>query len=1042
MARQSQPCLTRLLVAAGFVAIVLQPVSAGPLSEAMPHVKGTRAIVLEQLEQLLAADKELQLIGQGSWLKTPAELAAKSGAASRQYKDPLVGGTSDHDLRLVMEPKREMAARGKWASLSDAERAAIQLADEADMARKWKAVQEDLRRGIAGAFPEKMTVKELEVKLAQYGFTATDAAKAASQGRGAVIDKILQSVNIYSPPQLLKSIVDEKTAADVFRKLGTVPNLAGKEIEGVWGAGAAAATQEFEAGGKLFYSGTSGVRTGFVDLVHAAEKYGPYSFGGAANMSVQWAEKAAQAIGSGDMSLVAKYLKRLKGTWGLAIRKGGLRSDAMRTSLFQLNELIAAAERGEAAALESGLTLQKFLRTARMQSSVLGQLARNPRHVDREIMLAILEAQPASRWETLGSWFRDVWPSAESLAVFERALQGVFLVMSTWQVSGTWGERGMEEALRQAGVEGAMLVSLPVGSLLALTNSLIENAKSFGYNSAVKPQEWREFLAGISSVTGYEGETHSEISVERLAVECVSADEVSRAVEKQAYNISRLKETGVAEESEATKAAREEIRVRLIRNMTPIVQAEWLRARKVLLSRYLELAVDLDERMDLVTPVVSPQPDPVTIDKDGPADASLVLSLGNQLAPITDQLAQMEAAIRPLGGRQHIVVFGYRGTVRWSLDGRTREVSTTTNLKDLLAPVRMTVPGSGTYTGTAVVRLEVRAPSLGLMDEARDVFDAQPIIGRAYEFTVPIAVTVVRGGVKVFREWWDKEQKVVKREYEYVDVAGALPGYEKKRVGFERIYFENGKLAYEARRRENQFEGSLTRYWANGQVFDRVIYKDGSREGAYEAFESDGKPRVEGQFKGDRKAGHWKYFTAGKLETEGDYAPEGTSDSLPYNLINLDRSDVGLYAEYGAKGGTWIAYFPSGKKRSERDLSAAAAFSRSYFDNERNSLESECTKAGCRYWDSDGKEIKRLASHQGGTQQLIEGRLAGDEARGRERARDEDAATGRCDEDHLGIDAVARVDGGIGPQAGDRHVVGAQAHGEALAAAHKRGLPG
>ncbi|MEI6243916.1 MAG: hypothetical protein WCQ64_02625 [Acidobacteriota bacterium] len=938
--------------------LLLRPVSAGPLTDAMPHVKGTRAIVLEQLELLLAADKDLQLVGQGSWLKTAAELASKNGAPSRAYRDPLLiaAGESDHDLRLVMKGREEAALGSKFAALSQAEQAAIRARDEAALAAKWLNVRENLIKNLRAAIPVTSDAKVLEQKLLQYGFSASEAATIAKTGSKNVIETILGSVNLYAPPSLIRTVVDDRTARTVYRGIGGVPNLGGKEVEGVWGVGAPAATQEFEAGGKLFYNGIGGARTGFVDLVHLSEEYGRYSFGGAANMSAQWAEKAAEAIRTGDMSLVAKYLKRLKATWALAIKKGGLRSTSMSTSLSELNAFIAAAETGELAVLSGGRTMEQFLRTARMQSAVLGQLARDSASVDREIMLAILEAQPLSRWDKAGQWFREVWPSAESLAVFERAMQGAFLVFSTWQVSGTWGEKGMEDALRQAGVEGAMLVSLPVGALMSLTNSLLDNAKEFGYNSAVQPQEWREFLDGISSVVGYEGFTKKELSIGGLAVQCVSLDEVRQSVEKQAVAISQLKDTGAAETDE-TRKSRIVIRDKLIARMTPIVSAEWLRERKRLITGYLDLALELDERMNTFAPFVSSASDPIRIEKDGPTTASVSLVTKDDVAALQAQLAKMEAAIRPLGGPQHIVVFSYRGSVSWELNGRKREVSTTTNLKELFNAVSLSLPGAGDYLGTVQFHLEVRAPSLGLMDEARDVYDAQPIIGRTYERKIPFRVNVVLGGVKVFREWWDKEQKIVKREYEYVDQPGALPGYEKQRVGFERIYFENGKLQYEARRKENQLDGPMTRYWDTGAVADTVTYKMGARQGAFLAFDVHGKPVVEGQFLNDRKTGHWKYYDNGVRWIEGDYAADGKQESIPMRLINAPEANSGYEWELGAKTGTWTLYWKSGKKREETDHSPAAAFTRTYYDNAGNSRESECTKSGCRYWDSNGKEI-------------------------------------------------------------------------------------
>lgn len=258
------------------------------LTETLPHIQGTRRIVLEQLETLLSANPQLRVIGLGSWMRSGAQVASKAGGISRVYSDPLLGGTSDTDLKLVME------------------------GEENAVAKQWKALQENLRKGIQRLFPNGADPKAIEKTLLRFGFGAEEAASISRLGPEKIVEKILTTTNVYSPTQLIRHVVDEKTAAATFKRLGTVPNLGGRIVEGVWGEGAAAAVQEFEAGGRLFYtSGNGALRTGFVDLVHMAEGYGRYTLGGAANMSAQWAQKAAEAIAEGDPALVAKYLKRL-----------------------------------------------------------------------------------------------------------------------------------------------------------------------------------------------------------------------------------------------------------------------------------------------------------------------------------------------------------------------------------------------------------------------------------------------------------------------------------------------------------------------------------------------------------------------------------------------------------------------------------------------------------------------------------------------------------------------------------------------------------
>jgi len=713
---------------------------AGNLTSAMPQVQGTRRIVLEQLEALLGADPQLQIIGQGSWLRPGTAAASKIGGVSREYADPLLGGTSDHDLRLVAHMEE-----GKNGLTPNQVR---QLAD------RWKGVQSELRKGIAKVF-EGADPKAAEQILMRYGFTAEQAAAISKQGTGKIVENILKSVNVYSPPQLIRGIVDDKTAAATFEYLGSKPNLAGKVVEGVWGEGAEAAIQEFEQGGKLFYRSANGtLRAGFVDLAHYVEGYGRYSLGGAANMAAQWAEKAAEAAGTGDLKLVAKYLKRLKGTLNLALKKANLGTDALQETLGNLDFFIAKAEAGEQVVLEGGLDLRAFLRKARMRSGLLGQMARNTGSVDRQIMMAILENNPGSRWAKAGEWFQEVWERADNFVIFERVLQGAFLVFSVWQVSGTWGEKGMEQALRQAGVEAAMLASLPVGLIAALANYMLEGAKEAGYDMAVKPQEWSEFLAGISSVKGYEGETSLNRSIEELALKQASVEGVRRTVELQADQISKLKETG-APDSEATASSREAIKEKLIAKMTPIVLAEWLNARKRILTEYLDMALELDYRMNNIIIRTSSNPQFVTLEENGPASAEIRLETDKDIREIQDLLGRMEAKIKPLGGKDKLVQFGYRGSVTWDQDGQKKEVTALANLRDLFQPQPFQFPGRGSHSLSAEFKLEVYVLIGGGLGEAMDVFDAKPLLERVYGRKIPISVevaTIARTKVEPVKE--------------------------------------------------------------------------------------------------------------------------------------------------------------------------------------------------------------------------------------------------------------------------------------------------
>lgn len=536
----------------------------------------------------------------------------------------------------------------------------------------------------------------------------------------------------------MRDVVNDKTAAALFKRLGAVPNLGGRIVEGVWGEGTAAAIQEFEAGGRLFWNAGKGARAGFVDLVHLAEGHGRYTLGGAANLSAQWAEKALEALHEGDPELVAKYLKRLRSTLNLAAKKGNLPSGALAETFGQLDAMIAHAEQGVLSAAD----IRGLAKRARMQASLLGELARNPGATDRQIMLAILDSKAPSRFGKVGEWFRRTWETADNWVMFERSLQGLFLVYSTWQVAGTWGERGMETALRQAGVEVTMLASLPTGALALLANHMIETAKEAGYDMAVRSQEWENFLAGISSVKGFEGFSRKELSIDQLALDAASPDEVRRVVESQATHISLLRDTGVPE-SEVGAEKRAGVWQALVQRMTPIVTAEWLRSRKRVLTEYIDLALELDALLEEAVFRAVIQPQPVQVEEGAPATATLRLESSVDPARVRDLLRRMEERIRPLGGKNHLVYFSYWGEATWTCNGQKQVLKAMTQLDDLFQPVTCALPGRGSHPVEAAFRLKVDVSVGGGAREAIDVLDAKPLLVRDYERKVPGRVEVV-----------------------------------------------------------------------------------------------------------------------------------------------------------------------------------------------------------------------------------------------------------------------------------------------------------
>ena len=119
----------------------------------------TNVRVQEVIKEIVG-DTNQKFIGLGSWI------------TGQNYRDPLFGGTSDHDIKLILP-----------FGTSD---------DEALKAYK------NARK------------------------TLTDRIRAKF---GSDADKVLKSINLYPPTQLHRTIPSADAAKSTFRQWGVVPNL-------------------------------------------------------------------------------------------------------------------------------------------------------------------------------------------------------------------------------------------------------------------------------------------------------------------------------------------------------------------------------------------------------------------------------------------------------------------------------------------------------------------------------------------------------------------------------------------------------------------------------------------------------------------------------------------------------------------------------------------------------------------------------------------------------------------------------------------------
>ena len=78
-------------------------------------------------------------------------------------------------------------------------------------------------------------------------------------------------------------------------------------------------------------------------------------------------------------------------------------------------------------------------------------------------------------------------------------------------------------------------------------------------------------------------------------------------------------------------------------------------------------------------------------------------------------------------------------------------------------------------------------------------------------------------------------------------------------------YHDNGQLFEKLTYKDVDLDGPYERYWGNGQLDRKTTYKDGVQDGLREEYYENGQLREKGTFKDDGKCGEW--FERGETVT-------------------------------------------------------------------------------------------------------------------------------------------------------------------------------
>lgn len=516
------PALFTLVILVAFV-----PTRSIPAD--LPTNERMRAVVKQ-----FVAETGGNVIGLGSWI------------SNKKYADPLTGGKSDHDMRLLIP-------RGTTPEQA---------------AKQWNEARKELISKIRQEF-------------------------------GKDADKVLKTVNLYPPTQLMQGVEDADDALQQFKRLKQVPalsyvdevtdNTPASFAEGLYGEGADAFTQRYEKdAGRLFYKENGKVYVGMTDFTHLSEGEARFTIRGSVSTSRQWISHLDDALDAGDVKAAAKYLERLERDLSKArdlARCGVDRewSQAMKTIITELRNKPQAD------------TLRRLTGTVRGLVTYAGR---------QTAVLGAMEGQSAATVSVLKEILTKPGSSTSSVlddlakvidAPLEKIIGGLVAAIMTMQLSTVAGEEGFAEAIRQ-GVP--MFADLPAGLFVTMADAILKDAESAGIELVAGRQDAWDLMAGIYNGRNIEvDERTGTWDVDRLVAQVHDINKIKSMVMARAYAAAR---SGLVSGADVDA----KVTQRIYDRCYPVILQAWRAKREKLYAEFDKITTDL--QMNPVALIATP----------------------------------------------------------------------------------------------------------------------------------------------------------------------------------------------------------------------------------------------------------------------------------------------------------------------------------------------------------------------------------------------------------------------------------------------------
>lgn len=544
-----------------------------------------------------------KIVGVGSWI---------SGG---KYLDPLKGGTSDHDLRLVMQNVSEMEAIGKW-----------------------NAIRSEITQQVQAKF-------------------------------GSQAQKVLESINLYPPEVVLEGIDDAGEALGKLKNLKINPNLGGVQAEGLWGKGAKAFRDTYEkTSGRMFWKEGNRVASGFADLLPLGETSGIYTIEGSANTASQFADKIDDAIRKYDAKTVRKNLHRLseslKKSRDLArVEKANYLDDLIKKLDTYGDDLEGLKK--ELMNPSTREALDNLVGRAKMDAELLKKFATSSHPRDIQVLKEMLE-EGTGRWARVKNTFSKV-SSQVPWGALLKAFMAYLAYLQVKDISQNLGAGEQEKVFETFLTEAGFAVSLTAGVLSLIVSSILEDAKDGGYSFVTRFQDCEDLIAGIYEVKGREQVSENqkiETNIDRLAKEFT---EEARIIPIVALHARLAASRGV--DGKVTQKVDSEIEKKLNERCAPKVVEKWRNRRAELIGEAAEILQQIEKEISdaEIVGVVNPsQPVLQNNQVSTQATANLRIDAANK----SKQIQKYIDVISQLGGSQKLVAVSVKHSYRWKQDGK------------------------------------------------------------------------------------------------------------------------------------------------------------------------------------------------------------------------------------------------------------------------------------------------------------------------------------------------------------------------------------